>query len=147
MDIRKTVQNNWFYLQYNLWVNVFAFKATCGIADIPKWYTTNLNPSAPTADEIQLASSQRTWSLVGRNCKLWVRSWSIWRLSAWTQNFQRDRLVFLPFFVVSVFFFRRWDFLIIHRSNCSTSTWSIMYFSRNSGWTARYSDTCSTVTN
>lgn len=118
------------------------------VAEVERnWSATNLNPSAPTADEIQFANSQRTWSLVGRNCKLWVRSWSIWRLSAWTQNFHLDRLVFLPFFVASVFFFRRWDFLIIHRSNCSTSTCSITYLSRNSGWAERYSDTCSTVIN
>lgn len=43
--------------------------------------------SAPTADEMQLASSQRTWTRVGRSCSECVRSSSICRLSAWTQNF------------------------------------------------------------
>lgn len=43
--------------------------------------------SAPTADDIQFDSSHSTCAFVGRNCSDCVRSSSICRLSACTQNF------------------------------------------------------------
>lgn len=59
----------------------------------------NRKLSAPTADEMQFDNSQSTCALVGCNCNECVKSNSIWRLSACTQNFH------LKLHLLSVFLF------------------------------------------